>query len=296
MICRRANTARCVMSSYNDRVEEYRYKLFLRYEEQEALVEQVQNGTFEKMANIVEQAVQGLSHPKIIDIASGRGLPAGAIAKALPNASVLSTDLSSNMNKEAEEKFEDLYNFKTALVNMEDMNAFGDNKFDVATCCYGYMYVNDKAKALAETFRILKPGGTLVATVWTEIPVVKSHEDDYQHSRHSSMLLSLADIGLFEKLLHQAGFTHVRADFSTHHDFDLTTSEEIKYGFSQLELYDDLVESGQEEAAQRVFDELVKASPRKDNLISVFRGHYTSKLVTAKKVSSSHGTDSIIEL
>ena len=36
----------------------------------------------------------------------------------------------------------------------------------VVTCCYGYMFPTEKETALAETLRVLKPGGTLVATTW----------------------------------------------------------------------------------------------------------------------------------
>ena len=47
---------------------------------------------------------------------------------------------------------------------------FDDNKFDVITCCYGYMFCEDKLKALQESYRVLKTGGMLVAPhgiIWT---------------------------------------------------------------------------------------------------------------------------------
>jgi ubiquinone/menaquinone biosynthesis C-methylase UbiE len=39
---------------------------------------------------------------------------------------------------------------------------FQTDSVDIVTCCYGYMFPEDKELALAETYRVLKPGGTLV--------------------------------------------------------------------------------------------------------------------------------------
>ena len=55
---------------------------------------------------------------------------------------------------------------------MTDLAEFADNSFDVVTSCYGYMFVEDKQKAFEETFRVLKPGGTLVATYWRYLPMI----------------------------------------------------------------------------------------------------------------------------
>ena len=46
-----------------------------------------------------------------------------------------------------------------------------DASYDVVTCCYGYMFPTEKETALAETLRVLKPGGTLVATTWDILSV-----------------------------------------------------------------------------------------------------------------------------
>ena len=39
---------------------------------------------------------------------------------------------------------------------------YGDNSYDVVTMVYGILNMPDRARALAEIFRVLKPGGTLV--------------------------------------------------------------------------------------------------------------------------------------
>jgi len=54
---------------------------------------------------------------------------------------------------------------------ISDLSEFADNSFDVVTSCYGYMFVDDKQKAIDETCRVLKPGGTLVATYWRTLPL-----------------------------------------------------------------------------------------------------------------------------
>lgn len=59
------------------------------------------------------------------------------------------------------------------LANAEDLSTIDDNSMDIVTCCYGYMFPADKDKALEETFRVLKPGGTLIATTWDKVDMIR---------------------------------------------------------------------------------------------------------------------------
>ena len=109
----------------------------------------------------------------VLDIASGPGEPAASIAQAMPNASVLSTDITKDMTSKAERMAVDrgLRNMKTEIVDMNDLSAFADESFDVVTCCYGFMFTDTPKKAFAETYRVLKPGGKLITTVWVNVPL-----------------------------------------------------------------------------------------------------------------------------
>jgi SAM-dependent methyltransferase len=46
---------------------------------------------------------------------------------------------------------------------------FPDGSFDAVVCQFGVMFFPDKAKALAEARRVLKPGGVFLFNVWDRI-------------------------------------------------------------------------------------------------------------------------------
>jgi SAM-dependent methyltransferase len=87
--------------------------------------------------------VQSLNLPsgaKVLDLASGPGEPAITLAKALPEFSVTSTDISEDMVATALNKGTDLSNFLAVVADSQDLSAFESNSVDVCTCCYGFMF------------------------------------------------------------------------------------------------------------------------------------------------------------
>lgn len=110
---------------------------------------------------------------RILDIATGPGEPAATIAAALPHASILATDVSEAMVTAAKVAIKHLANVTTAVADVQDLSSYADGSFDVVTCCYGFMYPGDKACAVREAFRVLKPGGLLVATTWETLKTVE---------------------------------------------------------------------------------------------------------------------------
>lgn len=105
---------------------------------------------------------------KVIDIAAGTGLISFRAAEAVGNEGlVLATDISEKMveigNRLSKEKNYSNTNFER--MDAEELNA-PDNHFDVALCALGLMYVPDPIKALKEMYRVVKPGGRVIAAVW----------------------------------------------------------------------------------------------------------------------------------
>ena len=118
------------------------------------------------MRDKVIEAVDGRDGCTILDLASGPGEPAATIAEALPDAQVLATDVADAMVAAATNATSHLSNVKVQLADAQHLEGMRDASYDVVTCCYGYMFPTEKETALAEPLRVLKPGGTLVATTW----------------------------------------------------------------------------------------------------------------------------------
>ena len=107
--------------------------------------------------------ITGAPAISVLDLASGPGEPAATIAKLLPDSTVISTDFSEDMVAAASKSMVDLPNCSTQQADASDLSQFEDGSMDVVTCCYGYMFPADKDAAMAETFRVLKPGGIMVS-------------------------------------------------------------------------------------------------------------------------------------
>ena len=159
-----------------------------------------------------------LSAPKVLDVASGPGQPAITIAQRMPMAQVTSTDVSPDMVAQASN------NVKAAgvsdrvtckVLDMQSMVDVGTGTVDVATVSFGLMFAPQLDLALAEIYRVLKPGGIMTATVWLEMPW-----RDLNRSVMKDVLgeepppppidpLSLSELAALDKPMSAAGFRTV---------------------------------------------------------------------------------------
>ena len=173
------------------------------------------DGPWSRMRDKVIEAVDGRAGCTILDLASGPGEPAATIAEALPNAVVLATDVAEPMVADATNATSHLSNVKVQLADAQNLEGMSDASYDVVTCCYGYMFPTDKSAALAETFRVLRPGGLLVATTWDRMDMLKISRDIMTAVLGEAPPppplnpMSLSEEGLFEGLVKDAGFTDV---------------------------------------------------------------------------------------
>ena len=107
---------------------------------------------------------------KVLDIACGTGLVSfRAAQQAGESGHVLATDISDKMVEMARK-----ISIEKAISNIsfERMDAekleVEDGSFDVVICALGLMYVPDPLMAVKEMYRVLKPGGRVIAAVWGE--------------------------------------------------------------------------------------------------------------------------------
>ncbi len=99
---------------------------------------------------------------RVLDLAAGTGDLAGRFAGLVgPEGLVVITDINARMLNEGRDRLLDrgqVGNLVYCLVNAEQI-PFADDQFDCISIGFGLRNVTHKSKALAEMFRVLKPGG-----------------------------------------------------------------------------------------------------------------------------------------
>jgi ubiquinone/menaquinone biosynthesis C-methylase UbiE len=106
---------------------------------------------------------------RVLDVACGTGLISFRLAEAVGDGgTVVGTDISGEMIKAANRIADErgVSNTEFRRLDAEDLQLEGAEQFDTAVCGLGLMYVPDPGKALAEMYRVLRPGGRFAAAVW----------------------------------------------------------------------------------------------------------------------------------
>jgi ubiquinone/menaquinone biosynthesis C-methylase UbiE len=85
---------------------------------------------------------------------------------------------------------------------------FTDAAFDVVLALDAFEHVDDDVGAMKETYRVLRPGGVLVATVPAFMSLWSPHDDAYHHRRRYRR-------PQFRARLREAGFHVERVSYST---------------------------------------------------------------------------------
>ena len=91
----------------------------------------------------------------ILETAAGTGIVTRAIAAALPQSSILATDLNQAMLDVAADKTR-AGNVKWQQADAQSLS-FAAGSFDVVVCCFGMMFMPDKQVAYKEALRMLRP-------------------------------------------------------------------------------------------------------------------------------------------
>ncbi|WP_414672876.1 bifunctional demethylmenaquinone methyltransferase/2-methoxy-6-polyprenyl-1,4-benzoquinol methylase UbiE [Lacisediminihabitans sp.] len=101
---------------------------------------------------------------RVLDIAAGTGTSSAALAKS--GAEVVAVDFSAGMIEVGRRKHPGI----TFVVADAMALPFEDDEFDAVTISFGLRNIEDPKKALAEMFRVLKPGGRLVICEFSKPP------------------------------------------------------------------------------------------------------------------------------
>jgi ubiquinone/menaquinone biosynthesis C-methylase UbiE len=106
----------------------------------------------------------------ILELAAGVGDTGLAAASRLGDSGrLISTDFSAQMVDAAERRAAELgvSNVEFRTMDAERMD-LADQSVDGVVCRWGYMLMADPAAALAETRRVLRPGGRVAFSVWAD--------------------------------------------------------------------------------------------------------------------------------
>lgn len=175
---------------------------------------------FEPYALDMAERVAGIGARRILETAAGTGIVSRAMARRLPDASILATDLNQPMLDHA------VTQTKAANVTFGQADAqslpFEDSAFDAVVCQFGFMFIPDKPKALRAARRVLKPGGRFFFNVWDRI------EDNEFADLSVATLARLYPVNppnfmariphgfhdktVIERLLREAGYSRIEID------------------------------------------------------------------------------------
>lgn len=158
---------------------------------------------------------------RVLDIAAGTGDQSILAARIVgPTGLVLATDISAEMLHVAASlaQQEKLTNISTQVMDAQQLD-LDDETFDAAICRNGLMLAPRLQQALSEIHRVLKPGSTLAALLWSApernplhslpLALIAKYTGTFSCSSNAPGPFSLADKRRFEQALQDAGFRDV---------------------------------------------------------------------------------------
>jgi SAM-dependent methyltransferase len=99
---------------------------------------------------------------RILDIGCGTGRFAAEVASRFPESQVWGLDLSRKMLKRAAWRAGPWKKRLHLVRGDSERLPFADNFFDVVTCSHSFHHYPNQAHVIADTFRVLRPGGRLM--------------------------------------------------------------------------------------------------------------------------------------
>lgn len=121
---------------------------------------------FQKWAEIISDTAKLAEGDHVLDIACGTGaLSRAVLEKVRPDGRVTGLDLSEGMLATAK-RVEPVISWQQGAA---ESLPFDDASFDAVVSQFGLMFFSDRAKGLAEMWRVLKEGGPLTVAVWDSL-------------------------------------------------------------------------------------------------------------------------------
>ena len=176
---------------------------------------------FEPYARDLVKRLKVGNGESVLEIAAGTGIVTKHLLERLPSsARLVATDLNEAMLEVGKQNVRDDRRLQWQTADAQSL-PFADHSFDAIVCQFGLMFFPDKAGALREMRRVLKPGGRLVLNTWAALrdnPIAQRAHDTIASFFRSdpppfyTIPFGLHDADAVKRLLGDAGFTDVDVD------------------------------------------------------------------------------------
>jgi SAM-dependent methyltransferase len=160
----------------------------------------------------------------VLELAAGQGDVGFEVAAVIgPSGRLISSDFSPAMAEIARRRSAELHltNVEHRILDAEQIE-LAEDSVDGVVCRWGYMLMPDPAAALAETRRVLRPGGRLAFSVWSSGDrnpwislagrILVAHGHMPRPEPGEPGMFVLADEEPLRRLVEQAGFANVRIE------------------------------------------------------------------------------------
>lgn len=102
------------------------------------------------------------SDERLLDIGCGTGQFLSRAVREFPNLQAVGLDLSAKMLDQGRPRFAAAGEQVAVVRGDSERLPFGNDTFDVVTCCHSFHHYPRQAAAVAEMYRVLRPGGRLM--------------------------------------------------------------------------------------------------------------------------------------
>lgn len=238
-------------------------------------------------ANSALDAVKVHPGTSLLDVATGPGYVAAEAAKR--GATSVGIDFSSDMVDVARKQFPGI---RIEVGDAQELE-FANDSFDSVICAFGLLHLPRPGLALAEAYRVLRPGGRYAFTVWCSAEktnlfgligeVIQRYSEPSQAPSMLPSMFMLTDSWVSSALMDAAGFKEVNI-VEVPCCFDPTTPEEIidflrKGTMRPAEAFNRLTPARQQEAEKALKEDAARVMANSDGKIAC-----PAMLITGTKV------------